>query len=122
MSCTNSCIMNRVKVNLFSPRTAKTAPFVILLCLTPDNFTRQGRASGWERVNWTYLPISSLTFSLPDRPKLAPFVILLCLMPDNFTRQGIASGWERVNTVYCTVLVYYLRFVYFCHDIFFHTV
>ena len=31
-------------------RLAKTGPFVILLCLTPDDFTRQGRASGWERV------------------------------------------------------------------------
>ena len=28
--------------------------------LTPDDFTRQGRASGWERVviNWDNLPIS----------------------------------------------------------------
>ena len=26
-----------------------TGPFVILLCLTPDDFTRQGRASWWER-------------------------------------------------------------------------
>ena len=37
--------------NLSSPRLAKTVPFVILLCLTPDHFTRQWRASGWERVN-----------------------------------------------------------------------
>ena len=29
---------------------AKTSHFVILLNLTPDNFTRQGRASGQERV------------------------------------------------------------------------
>ena len=34
----------------FSPRPAKATPFVILLCLMPDDFTRQGRASGWERV------------------------------------------------------------------------
>ena len=33
-----------------SPRLAKTVPFVILLCLTPDDFTHQWRASGWERV------------------------------------------------------------------------
>ena len=32
------------------PRPAKTVPFVILLCLTPDDFTCQWRASGWERV------------------------------------------------------------------------
>ena len=37
--------------NPFSPRPAKTVPFVSLLCLTLHNFTRQGRASGWERVN-----------------------------------------------------------------------
>ena len=24
--------------------------FVILLCLTPNNFTHQGRATGWERI------------------------------------------------------------------------
>ena len=39
----------------------------MLLCQTPDKFTRQGRVSGWERVNWAYLP--SLTLSLLDRLK-----------------------------------------------------
>ena len=34
------------------PNLAKIEPFVILLCLTPDNFTCQQRASGWERDNW----------------------------------------------------------------------
>ena len=38
-------------LNPFSPRLAKTIHFVSLLCLTLYNFTRQGRASGWERVN-----------------------------------------------------------------------
>ena len=28
----------------------KLAPLLILLCLTPDNFTRQRRGSGWKRV------------------------------------------------------------------------
>ena len=41
-----------VLFNLSSPRPAKTVPFVILLCLTPDDFTRQWRASGWERVKY----------------------------------------------------------------------
>ena len=36
--------------NPFSPRPAKTVPFVSLLCLTLYDITRQGRASGWERV------------------------------------------------------------------------
>ena len=43
---------------LFPFETGQNLPFVILLCLTPDELTRQGRASGWERVNWAYLPIS----------------------------------------------------------------
>ena len=37
-------------INPFSPRPAKTVHFVSLLCLTLYDFTRQGRASGWERV------------------------------------------------------------------------
>lgn len=37
-------------VNFFSPRQAKTGPFFILPCLTPDYFTCPGRAPGWERV------------------------------------------------------------------------
>ena len=36
--------------DLFPPRVAKSGHFVIFLCLTPDDFTRQRRASGWERV------------------------------------------------------------------------
>ena len=88
-------------INLSSPSPAQTVPFVILLCLTPDNFTRQWRASGWERVNWAYLPILFLNLSSPRPAKTIPFVILLCLMPDNFTRQWRASGWERVNHSWC---------------------
>ena len=37
-------------LNSFFPRPAKASPFVILLCLMPDNFICQGRASVWERV------------------------------------------------------------------------
>ena len=33
------------------PRAAKSGHFVILLCITPDDFTCKRRASGWERVN-----------------------------------------------------------------------
>ena len=38
-------------LNPFPPRAAKSGRFVILLCLTPDDFARQKRASGWGRVN-----------------------------------------------------------------------
>ena len=44
------CVYFNLILSSFPPRLAKTAPFVILLCLTPDDFTCQGRASGWERV------------------------------------------------------------------------
>ena len=48
--------------------------FIILLCLMPDDYTRQGRASGWERVNWAFLnPF------LPRPAKTGPFIILLGL-------------------------------------------
>ena len=33
-------------LNTFPPRAAKSGHFVILLCITPGNFTRQRRASG----------------------------------------------------------------------------
>ena len=34
-------------LNPFPPRPAKTTPFVTLLCLMPDNFTRHGSASSY---------------------------------------------------------------------------
>ena len=40
-------------LNPFPPTPAKTTPFVILLCLMPDDFTRQERAS--RRENMKYL-------------------------------------------------------------------
>ena len=64
----------------------------------------QGRASGWERVNWAYLPILFLKLSSPRPTKTVLFVILLCLTPDDFTRQRRASGWERVNWAYLPIL------------------
>ena len=58
-----------------------TQAFVILPCLTPDNFTRQGRASMWERVNWAYLPISLPLNPFPFIPaKTTPFVISLMIV------------------------------------------
>ena len=65
----------------------------------PDDFTCQWRASGWERVNWAYLPILFLNLSSPRLAKTIPYVILFCLMSDDFTRQWRASGWIKVNKV-----------------------
>ena len=71
---------NKQPFNLSSPRPAQTVPFVILLCLTPDDFTRQWRASGWEMVN----PFS------PRPSKTDPYINLFCLPLDDFTHQGRA--------------------------------
>ena len=43
------------KFNPFPPRLAKTTPSIILLCLTPDDFTHPGRSSGWERAKMFFL-------------------------------------------------------------------
>ena len=93
----NFIFINFFTVNLSSPRPAKTVPFVILLCLMPDDFTDQWRASRWERVNWAYLTILFLNLSSPRPSQTVPFLILLCLTPDNFTCQWRVSEWERVK-------------------------
>ena len=38
-------------VNPFLPRPTQTGPTLLFYYLMPDDFTPQGRASGWERVN-----------------------------------------------------------------------
>ena len=43
-------LTQKTAINPFPPRLATTVPFVILLCLMPDNFTCQGKFSGWEKV------------------------------------------------------------------------
>ena len=52
---------------------------VILLCLMPCNITCHGRASGWEKVNWTYSICPSLFLNpfSPRPDKTIPFLILL---------------------------------------------
>ena len=57
----DDCVYNVEEyiIKPFPPRPAKTHhPFVILLCLIPDDFSHQWRGSRRERVNWAYLPIS----------------------------------------------------------------
>ena len=56
-------------------------PAILLPQSNADDFTRQGRASGWERVNWASLStahLSSLTLSLLVWPKL-PSLLLYCV-------------------------------------------
>ena len=45
--------------NPFPPtvgRLAKPLPPLLFYCLMADNFSCQETASGWETVNWSYLP------------------------------------------------------------------
>ena len=52
--------LNDNYINPFIPRLAKTGPFVILLCVMPDDFTHQGRASSRERVKYNYFTFRSV--------------------------------------------------------------
>ena len=75
-------MVNKAVFKPSPPSPAKTAPFVILLWLTPDDFTHRGRASGWERVNWTICP-SLFRNPFPSRPaKTSSFIILLTCLVD----------------------------------------
>ena len=92
--------MNIILITFLLQDWPKPVPllFYCVYIITPDDFTRQWKASGWERVNWAYLPILFLNLSSPRPTKTVPFVILLCLTPDDFTcRWRSASGWERVK-------------------------
>jgi hypothetical protein len=62
--------------------------FIILLSLTPDDFTRQGESTDAVMYN-------SLS---PDAPY---FIILLSLTPDDFTRQGESTNAQWVNWPIC---------------------
>ena len=44
----------------------------------PDNFTRHWKASGWESVNWTYLPILFLNLSSPTPAQTSPLLLDEC--------------------------------------------
>ena len=59
-----TCICPSLFLNPFSPRPAKTVTFVSLLCLTLYDFTRQVRASGWERVKIIFCPTTGSWFIL----------------------------------------------------------
>ena len=61
------------------PLPDRPKPFVILLCLTPDDFTRQWRASGWERVNEDQLcKTIQIVILLPK--VVDPMISLTCMM------------------------------------------
>ena len=63
----------------------------ILLCLTPDDFTRQRETLCGERVK--------KTISLNPFTTSGHLQILLCLTPDDFTRQRETLGGERVKYI-----------------------
>ena len=94
-------------VNAFPPSPAQISSFVILLCLTPNDFTHQERERerellGGKGLTGPIAHLSSLTLSTLDRP----LVILLCPTPDDFTHQERATGWERIEVPKLHKLIY----------------
>jgi hypothetical protein len=72
--------------------------FGILLCLTPDDFTRQVESAATQWVNRTnYCPRILLTLYVAMYSDAPYFRILLCLMPDNFIRQVESAATQWVN-------------------------
>jgi hypothetical protein len=79
----------------FNPSSGKTPHFIILLCLTPDNFSLWGESAATQWVNQTICPCTLLINPLSGN---APhFIILLCLTPDNFTLQWKSAATQWVN-------------------------
>jgi hypothetical protein len=67
---------------------------IILLCLTPDDFTRQGDGAATQSVNQTICPCTLLTLLVTMCPDAPYFIILLCLTPDNFTRHRKSAATQ----------------------------
>ena len=89
-------------LNPFSPRPAKTSPFVILLCLTPEDFARQGRAPGWERVNWTSYSWSTIRSNLNIR---YPVILFRPDATDNlllYIVYNFAFNWCQFDLIFCS--------------------
>ena len=79
----------------------------------PDDFTCQWRASGWERVNWVFLPTLFLNPFSPRPAKTDPFTTLLCLTPDDFTCQwrALELGGKGSSLVYRSTVIYNHYFI-----------
>ena len=57
--------------------------FISLLCLTPDDITRQGESAR------KAIRIKGLrSYLINSFPHVQNFIFLLCLTPNDFTRQG----------------------------------
>jgi hypothetical protein len=73
------------------------AYYIILLCLIPDDFTRQGKSAATQCVNLPMHPVNNLSDNVPY------FINLLCPTPDNFTRSNArlfySSGGECYHSM-----------------------
>ena len=72
----------------------KADTFVILLCLTPDNFTCQRRASGWERVkllefSWNQIFHVQYLFQFPTTNLTCCYLNLLKLLKDRPNKENL---------------------------------
>ena len=54
------CMLNNTKP--FLPRAAKTGHFVVFLCLTPDDFTHQGRPLGGKGLTGPTVSVLPISF------------------------------------------------------------
>jgi cytosine/uracil/thiamine/allantoin permease len=62
--------------------------FIILLCLTPDDFARQEESASTQWINQIdYLPMYLVNPLVAMHLDAPCFIILLCLTPDDCIRQ-----------------------------------
>ena len=71
---------------------ADATHFIILLCLMPDDFTRQVESAATQWVNLPMHLVNALSGNVPY------FIILLCLTPEDFTRQRGSAATQWVNS------------------------
>ena len=89
-------------VNPLKWQCAPDAPyFIILLCLTPDDFTRQEESAANQWVNQTNLPmhlVNPLKWQCTQmHPTFSFYFTYILLTPDDFIRQGESAATQWVN-------------------------
>ena len=102
-------ICSSLFLNPFSPRPAQTGPFIILLSLTPDNFTPQGRACGWERVNTQGC---NLWFTSSQKLEYLVFTIIVhvgCLFKVLFWKKFFFSIYFCLSKIFRPYFYFYLK-------------
>ena len=94
MQTVSKCNWQKQLPRYFNPLSGNALYFIILLCLTSDNFTRLEQnlpLNGLIRLSaYSMHPVYPVSGNVP---RCGPyFIILLCLTPDDVTRQR-ESAW-----------------------------